>query len=146
MRGQRPSEDPREGMNASDNGRSGLINRLYRNPRRGVLFGVCAGIADYFGFDLNVTRVLTAIAALFAFPMVCIAYLLLALLLPRRSYDAPDSDRFDPVTRNVRSDPHDMLSNVRYRARDLDARLARLEKYVTSNRFRLDREFRQLRD
>lgn len=132
-------------MSAYDNGRTGFVNRLYRNPRRGVLFGVCAGIADYFGFDVTVTRVLTVVAALFAFPMVCIAYLLLALLLPRRAYDASgDSDRLDPVQRHVRSDPHDMLSNIRYRARDLDARLARLEKYVTSNRFQLDREFRQL--
>ena len=24
-------------------------HRLYRNPEEGVLFGVCAGLADYFG-------------------------------------------------------------------------------------------------
>ena len=64
--------------------RGPLMNRMYRIPRRGVLFGVCAGIADYFGFDLTVTRVLVLVGALFAFPIVCIAYILLALLLPRK--------------------------------------------------------------
>ena len=121
------------------------MNRLYRNPRRGVLFGVCAGFSDYFGFDLKVLRVLTAIAAFFSFPLVPVAYLLLGLLLPRRPYDGTEPEyAADPVRREVRADPHEILSTIRYRARELDARLARLEKYVTSNRFQLDREFRQL--
>ena len=124
------------------------INRLYRNPRRGLLFGVCAGFSDYFGFDLNVVRVLTVVGAFFSGPLVCIAYLVLGLMLPRRPYagTAPAQAAADPVRREVRADPHEILSNIRYRARDLDARLARLEKYVTSNRFQLDREFRQLKD
>jgi len=119
-------------------------NRLYRDTRRGMIFGVCAGLAEYFAFDLKVTRVLTVVGALFAPPVVCISYLVLGLMLPRRS-DA-DSAAVDPVQRQVRSDPHDMLSSVRYRFRDLDSRLQRLEKYVTSSRFDLDSEFRRLKD
>ena len=133
-------------MNTEHQTEPALINRLYRNPRRGRLFGVCAGVAEYFGFDLTVTRVLVVIGAFFSFPIVGIAYLLLGVLLPRKPYDGPGSeDRYDPVQRKVRSDPHDMLSSVRYRFRDLDSRLQRLEKYVTSNRFDLDREFRHLK-
>ncbi len=121
-------------------------NRLYRNPRRGVIFGVCAGFADYFGFDPIVVRALTVVGAIFSGPLVCIAYVLAGLLVPRKPDDGSDQDYVDPVQRQVRADPHEILSSVRYRARDLDARLARLEKYVTSNRFQLDREFRQLKD
>lgn len=124
----------------------GLINRMYRNPRRGVLFGVCAGIADYFGLDLTVTRILVVVGALFAFPIVFVAYLLLALLLPRKQYSEDERDELDPLQRSVRAEPHRMLSSVRYRFRELDMRLQRLEKYVTSNRFKLDSEFRQLKD
>jgi phage shock protein C len=128
--------------------RPGSINRLYRNPRRGKVFGVCAGLAEYFGFDVTITRVLVVIGALFSGPIVSTAYVLLALLLPRKPYDGPGSEDvvYDPVQRKVRSDPHDMLSGVRYRFRDLDTRLQRLEKYVTSNRFNLDREFRHLKE
>ena len=126
---------------------AGSINRLYRNPRRGVLFGVCAGIAEYFGFDLALTRVIVVIAAVVSLPLVCIAYVLLGFMLPRKPYAGPESEEvFDPVQRQVRADPHDILSSTRYRFRDLDTRLQRLEKYVTSNRFSLDREFRRLKD
>jgi phage shock protein C len=124
----------------------GLINKLYRNPRRGVIFGVCAGIAEYFGFDLTVTRVIVVVGAFFAFPMIVAAYLLLGLLLPSRGYAVPERDPGDPIGRQVRSNPHDTLANVRYRFRDLDARLQQLEKYVTSNRYKLDREFRKLEE
>ena len=48
----------------------GLINKLYRNPRRGMIFGVCAGLAEYFGFDVTVTRVIVAVSAFFAFPVI----------------------------------------------------------------------------
>jgi len=121
----------------------GLVNRLYRIPRRGKIFGVCAGLADYFGFDLTVTRVLVAMAALFSGPLVISAYVVFAFLLPVREDGGRDAP--DPVQRQVRSNPHSSLSGVRYRFRDLDVRLQRLEKYVTSSRYRLDREFEQLK-
>jgi phage shock protein C len=121
------------------------MNRLYRNTQRGMIFGVCAGFADYFAFDLRVTRVLTVVGAMFAPPLVCVSYLVLGFMLPRKP-DAGGADFHDPVQRQVRSDPHDMLSSVRYRFRDLDSRLQRLEKYVTSSRFALDSEFRRLKD
>jgi len=111
----------------------GSKNRLYRNPRNGFVFGVCAGIADHFAFDATVVRVLTVLST-FAFPLVWIGYIVLGFVLPVKPQ------------RQVRSDPHEMLSSVRHRARDLDARLQRLEKYVTSNRFNLDQEFQRLRD
>jgi phage shock protein C len=124
----------------------GLINKLYRNPRRGMIFGVCAGIAEYFGFDVTVTRVVVAFGALFAFPMICGAYVVLAFLLPCKRYTGPEPDPVDPVQRQVRSSPHDTLASVRYRFRDLDSRLQRIEKYVTSSRYKLDREFRRLEE
>ena len=124
----------------------GLINKLYRNPRRGMIFGVCAGLAEYFGFDVTVTRVIVAVGAFFAFPVIGIVYLCLGLLLPARGYTGPDRIQNDPVERHVRSSPHDTLASVRYRFRDLDVRLQRLEKYVTSNRYKLDREFEKLEE
>jgi phage shock protein C len=136
------NESPRE---------PGLINKLYRNPRRGMVFGVCAGLAEYFGFDVTVTRVIVAAGAFFALPIICVIYVLLGLLLPVRDQAGPQRDYDDPaerevrsIQRQVRSSPHETLASVRYRFRDLDARLQRLEKYVTSNRYKLDREFQKL--
>ncbi len=120
-------------------------NRLYRDKRRGMIFGVCAGLAEYFAFDVKIVRVLTVVGATFGFPVVFLSYLVLGFMLPRKP-DTASADGYDPVQRQVRSDPHDMLSSVRYRFRDLDSRLQRLEKYVTSSRFDLDSEFRRLKD
>lgn len=121
-------------------------SKLYRNRTDGVIAGVCAGFADYFGFDLTMTRVVVVIAA-FIFPMVIFLYLVLALVLKTRPEPSRRrSELGDDLERRVRAEPHSTLSSVRHRFRDLDARLQRLEKYVTSERFRLDREFAGLKD
>ena len=123
---------------------SGPINRLYRNKRRALVFGVCAGIADYFGFNPKVVRALTVVGAMIWFPIVSVAYVLLGFLLPvARDGGAVD---VDAVRRQARRYPHELLTSARYRFRDVDARLQRLEKYVTSNRYALEREFSKLKD
>ena len=119
--------------------------RFYRNRDKAMLGGVCAGIADYFGFNLFVTRVL-AVIAFFAMPMTALGYLALVLLIPSASTrDLPGSS--DPAFRKkMRSSPTQTMSDMRGRFKSLDRRLARLEKYVTSSRYQLDREFDRLRD
>jgi phage shock protein C len=122
-------------------------SKVYRNSTDGVVAGVCAGFADYFGFDLTLTRVIVAITAFIFFPMVIFVYFVLALVLKARPSQAPRGrEPNDDLERRVRAEPHSTLSNVRHRFRDVDSRLQRLEKYVTSERFRLDREFEGLKD
>jgi phage shock protein C len=122
-------------------------NRLYRDRENRVIFGVCAGLADYFGFDVKVTRICVALGGFFFFPTVIVIYVILGLLLepsPPRSRHRFRED--EELRRRVRSEPHATLSSVRYRFRELDRRLQRLEKYVTSKKFNLERELDGLRD
>ena len=116
---------------------------LYRDTDRAKLGGVCAGLAEYFGLNLCVTRFLAVIAFLVAMPMTIIAYLAAVLLIPARSSreDRPADPEF---RRAVRSSPAQTADDIRRRFRSLDHRLARMEKYVTSSRYELDREFRDL--
>ena len=119
--------------------------RFYRNADKAMLGGVCAGIADYFGFNLGVTRLLVVIA-FFTMPVTIIGYLALVVLIPsvsRRDHARPVDPEFH---RAVRSSPPQTMSDVRSRFKSLDRRLARLEKYVTSSRYQLDREFDRLKD
>lgn len=119
------------------------VRGLYRDTDRAKLGGVCAGLAEYFGFNLCMTRFLAVIAFIFAMPMTIIAYLAAVLLVPARS--SGDERPADPAFRRaVRSAPAQTADDVRRRFRSLDRRLARMEKYVTSSRFELDREFRNL--
>lgn len=127
----------------SDYATTTLERRFYRNADKAMLGGVCAGLADYFGFNLKVTRLLAFIAFLMAMPFSVLAYLAAVLLIPARS--TKGALRGDPAFRQaLRASPAQAASDVRRRFQALDRRLARLEKYVTSSRYQLDREFRQL--
>ena len=132
-----------------DNISSGTRNRLTRDSENGMLFGVCAGLADYFGFDVKLTRICVAVGGFFFFPTVPVIYVILGLLLD----DVPSAPRERErrhedaeLRRRVRSEPHATLRSVRYRFRELDRRLQRLEKYVTSKKFNLQREIDGLGD
>jgi phage shock protein C len=128
-------------MNSYDTADS---RRFYRSADKRVLGGVCGGLAEYFGFNLKVTRLLAVIALFMAPPFAIVSYLATVVLIPvapmprqQREYDAD-------FRRSMRSSPAQAMSDVRRRFQALDRRLARLEKYVTSSRYSLDQEFRNL--
>ncbi|MDH3417873.1 MAG: envelope stress response membrane protein PspC [Gammaproteobacteria bacterium] len=131
-----------------NNGREPGPRRLFRDRENGIVAGVCAGIADYFGFDVTITRIIVVIGLFIFLPTTLIAYIVLALLLPTKSRESSRvrDDASETLQRRVRSAPHSTLDNIRHRFREVDGRLQRLEKYLTSKRFKLDREFESLRD
>lgn len=67
-----------------------MTKKLYRSKSNRMLVGVCAGVADYFGIDPTVVRVIWAVASIFAFAGV-IAYVACALVIPEK----PDTDIVD---------------------------------------------------
>lgn len=120
--------------------------RFYRSADHNVLGGVCGGLSEYFGFNLKVTRVLAVIGFLMNPPLAALAYIAVVVLVPARSTNAI-KPKVDPEFRkSVRSAPAQTMNDVRRRFVALDRRLAQLEKYVTSSRYKLDREFRNLED
>jgi len=122
--------------------------RFCRRTDRALLGGVCAGFADYFGFNLRVTRLLAVIAFVMAMPMAVITYLAIVFLVPADfSRPAKRADRKRRRSKHAvppRPAPSPTVSDVRRRCQSLDKRMAQLEKYVTSSRYNLDREFRNL--
>ena len=119
-------------------------HRLYREPADARLAGVCAGLAQYFGFNRTAVRFLTLVAFIAFFPLAPIAYLVLALVLPKRPQPAPSQDRQQEEQsafwRDVHNAPGEVFGNLRHRFRDLEHRLQRMEAYVTSTDFEFDRE------
>jgi len=121
-------------------------SRLYRAREGAQVLGVCAGAADYFGFDRSIVRAVTAVCAVF-FPTTIVAYFILGMILEHSPEPEQPTSSYDrELRRRVRAEPQATLHSQRHRFRELDRRLQRLEKYVTSKRFRLDREFQDLRD
>jgi len=118
--------------------------RLYRDVENGRLAGVCAGIADYFGFSTTGFRWLVCISCLFALPAIVLGYLAASFLLPRKPAGMYDNEGEESFWRSVRRDPHFTCDDIRGKFRDLDRRLQGMEQYVTSPRFDLDQKFRDL--
>ena len=131
--------------------------RFTRDAERGVVAGVCAGIADYFGFRLFAVRAIFIIALFVAFPFAALTYIAIVLLVPsesryevvvereircRRRMSRRERRRVEAELRE--QEQARKTERVRERYRSLDERLARIEKYVTSSRYDLDREFRNL--
>jgi phage shock protein C len=48
---------------------------LYRNSARGKIAGVCAGIADYFGWETWLVRILVVSGVLFGMPFLILGYI-----------------------------------------------------------------------
>jgi phage shock protein C len=61
--------------------------RLYRSDEERMIFGVAGGIAEYLDADPTVVRVLMVLALLVLGPCAVLAYLALALIVPK----APES-------------------------------------------------------
>jgi phage shock protein PspC (stress-responsive transcriptional regulator) len=65
-------------------GGGGMDKRLYLSPDKKI-FGVCGGIAEYFGVDPTIVRIIWLLATL-VYGTGLLAYLVAALIIPRRVY------------------------------------------------------------
>ena len=57
------------------------MKRLTRNTREGMFLGGCAGIADYFGIDPTLVRVVWAVSG-FLGGVGLFGYLVVAFIMP----------------------------------------------------------------
>jgi phage shock protein C len=119
--------------------------RLYRDVDHSLVAGVCAGIADYFGLSVRALRWVVIAGCFFALPAIVLSYVAAAFLLPRKPAGLYTDERDEDFWRSVRRDPHFTFDDIRGKFRDLDRRIQGMERYVTSPRFDLDQEFRDLR-
>ena len=60
--------------------------RLYKS-RNKILCGVCGGIADYFGIDPTIVRLLLVVLVIAGFGTGIIIYLVGAIIMPERRLD-----------------------------------------------------------
>ena len=62
--------------------------RLYKSKDDCMLFGVCGGVAEYFGVDSTIIRLLVAVFCL-CLGTGLVAYLISALVIPSRPDEEP---------------------------------------------------------
>lgn len=126
---------------------------LLRDDTRGKIAGVCAGVADYFGWELWLVRIIT-VSAFFlgGSGIVLMLYIAAWMVLEKKSNAQPQtagSTMDKPVEVKTRvwqsgEAPKQALQHLEQQFEHLEWRLRDIERHVTSSRFQLDREFNRL--
>ena len=126
---------------------------LLRDPQRGKIAGVCAGLSDYFNMELWLVRIIFVSAVLLTGgPLFVVAYIVAWFIL----------DKKEPATANTNSTKHDdplevkfkvwqkgepprrALQDLKERLTRVDVRLQDMERHVTSSEFTVSREINKL--
>ena len=139
---------------------------LYRDAKDGKIFGVCAGIANYYGIERWVVRSLAVVALILFHWVVFVAYLVAALVLDnepkesartRKSGGARHRARADhrppkraraghgqPKREEVAISPSRRLRHVHADLDQVELRLRRIETHITSGQYELQRELAKI--
>jgi phage shock protein C len=118
--------------------------RLYRNCEDKILGGVCAGLSDYLGCDRTLVRMVFVLGAIFAAPFFLMSYLLLWMIVPKKPKALFRDHAEQSFWQSVNTRPGGTVGDLVRKFRDLDGRLARMERRVTAPNFDLEREFKNL--
>jgi len=120
--------------------------RFYRDKRHGKIFGVCAGIADYTGFDVSLVRICFLAAMFMSGGGILPFYFIAAMVTPTKPVSLERADVEErQFWQGVRASPARAARDIRSRMKDIDRRLADIESYVTTENRSLAREIEQLR-
>ncbi len=127
--------------------------KFYLDKENAKISGVCAGIADYFGWDVTIVRIGWVVATIFSgwAPMI-VAYILMAWLVDPKppGLNYRDDGRYamaraeiDEARRAAGPAARTwQFSDVKTRFNRVEDRLRTLEQVVTSREFQMDRELR----
>ncbi|MFC3120358.1 envelope stress response membrane protein PspC [Agaribacter flavus] len=149
--------------------------KLYRIPKQGKIAGVCVGIAEFFGIETWLVRILTVAAfLLITGPFIFFGYIVLWAILDKKSdntdnpqagskgYTASGSAQGSYaskgyVNRNSETKvevkhavwqagqtPKEAFKQIQQRFIRTENRLRKLEGFVTSNEFQINRELNKL--
>ncbi len=128
-----------------------MSKELYRDPVNGKISGVCAGIANYFGAEVWLIRILVISAALLGGSfLVLLAYVAMSLMLEKQpaNYEQSLKTRQDHKLKSKpwqQGQSPELLLNTLEKDFDvIESKVRNMEAYVTSDAFKVDREFSKL--
>tara|TARA_R110001583_G_scaffold39758_3_gene127378 strand:+ start:285 stop:737 length:453 start_codon:yes stop_codon:yes gene_type:complete len=148
----------------------GRRGELYRNPTNGKIAGVCAGIADYFGWETWLVRILVVSAVLFGMPFLILGYVAAWFILDKNpkgqvkqgkyyragtsthsQYEGASNDGQTNESIKVKArvwqsgePPKQAFHDIRRKFSSLEKQLQAIEYYVTSSEFTVAREINKL--
>ena len=123
--------------------------RLYRSTGQRWLFGVCGGIAEYYGIEVLIVRLIAIAGLLFLTTPTVITYIVAAFVMKKEPLAEAPSER--PVRAESRTSraaqegsAGRQLRDVRSHFDGVEQRLRRIEGHVTSESYELHRELEKM--
>lgn len=114
---------------------------IYRS-RRGVVFGVCRGLADYFDFSVFWARAI-ALILLFVtgiWPMVGL-YILAALLMKPEPVIPIENEAEQEFYNSYTHSRHGAAQRLKRRYQNLERRIRRMEHIVTTPEYNWEKRY-----
>jgi len=125
--------------------RSRNFSGLRRIPERGWIAGVCAGIAEYFGWNVKLLRVALVVSVILGAGAMIVVYLILWYVMdPVEPHDAAASGHDGGAGPDSPGGRRPSMAEVQARFERLDQRLRGIEECVTDQEFELRRELKKL--
>ena len=128
-----------------------MSRELYRDPINGKLSGVCAGLANYFGLEVWLVRIMMISAALLGGSfLVILAYLAMTFMLekqPRRYVDELKSKQEHTLKQKPWEQgqtPESLLNTLEGDFEKIERDVRNIEAYVTSDTFKVNRAFKNI--
>ena len=121
-------------------------NILYRDKGHRIIGGVCAGLADYFGINRLIVRLLVLVS-LFMFTLPTIVIYIVAMFFLKDKPEEIDRDEDEKkLWQSMHRSPQDTMGNIRHRFSSMEDRIRDMEAVSTSRKYKLDRAFEKLQD
>jgi len=146
---------------------------LYRIPQKGKIAGVCAGLADYLGWETWLVRILVVSGVLLGMPFLIMIYIAGWFILDKKPLDnnhqVPSSikgkdferhatkvssyQQIPPQNESIKvksriwqagEPPKQAFHDIRRKFNGLEKQLRRMESYVTSAQYTVSREINKL--
>lgn len=144
---------------------------LYRNVEQGKIAGVCAGIADYFGWESWLVRISAVSAVLFGMPVLLVAYVAAWFILDKKptesthyAFHKNNSTGAQSQSNTVLDEDDVINESIKVKAKvwqsgepakkalydigrkfsALEQKLQNIEQHVTSKEFTVSREINRL--
>lgn len=128
-----------------------MSKELYRDTINGKLTGVCAGLANYIGAEVWLVRILVISAALLGGSfLVVLAYIALTLMVEKQpenfveSLKTKQEHKLKNKPWQAGQSPDQLLNTLDNDFEQLEGKVRKMEAYVTSDTFKVNREFSQL--
>jgi phage shock protein C len=140
---------------------------LFRIPSKGKIAGVCAGLADYFGWDTWLVRILVVSGVLLGMGWFIVVYIAAWFILDKKPGEpskvsgkkksklhqsehheiddiAAESIKVKSRIWQAGEPPKQAFHDIRYKFGKLEDELRQMERYVTSPEFTVSREINKL--